>query len=87
MHVIIPNNGISYHYYIICQFLSVLAARISRIWEREREREREMHTKDRPSWGYGKQWDEEETFRVDCAEEEAWTLGFLLAEPVSVLLH
>lgn len=31
--------------------------------------------------------EEEETFRVDCAEEEAWTLAFLRAEPVAVLLH
>lgn len=50
------------------------------------EREREGG-----GWGLcameSREADEEETFRVDCAEEEAWTLAFLRAEPVAVLLH
>jgi hypothetical protein len=29
---------------------------------------------------------DEETFRVDCADEEVWTLAFLGAEPVALLL-
>lgn len=59
----------------------------------ERERERCVwmhivwHTKDRIWVMKSSEMNEEETFRVDCAEEEAWTLGFLMAEPVAVLLH
>lgn len=29
---------------------------------------------------------DEETFRVDCAEEEVWTLAFFGAEPLAALL-
>jgi len=34
-----------------------------------------------------KQMGDEETFRVDCAEEEVWTLAFLFGtEPLAALL-
>ena len=33
-----------------------------------------------------KQMGDEETFRVDCAEEEVWTLAFFGAEPLAALL-